>query len=437
MIKSYEDAIAYIHGRQKWKKTPSFHRIERLLAALGNPHLGLKFVHITGTNGKGSTSEMTAALLRAAGLRVGLFTSPFITRFNERIQDDDGQIPDDKLTNIMQRIEPIVDALDEELPSGGPTEFETLTVLMFVYFAENPVDVVVLEVGVGGTWDTTNVIPEKLVSVITTVGLDHMAVLGHTIAEIAAQKAGIIRPNAPVVLGRLPKEAMEVIIRRAELLDAPLSSFGKEYSGEFVPATSDWGQVISYGDESEKFEQLSLNLMGNYQLENAAVAIKTALITVDKLGKTLDQSQINAALSNVAWPARFERVAQHPTVVLDGAHNLPGVTALVDTLETRFADRKIYVLFSALTDKNYLDMVEMLAKQPNVKLSIVGFQAPASRIDINPHEVASALIDYDVNAHDSWEAGFQSVSTRAKDDDLILFTGSLYFVSEVRAFFMS
>src|SRR5699024_690356 len=196
-IETVRDAIDYIHGRHKWTKTPTFERLNKILARLGHPEQQLKYVHVTGTNGKGSTSKMIAQLLRASGLKVGLFTSPYILKFNERIQDDRGNIKDADLLDLVQRLAPIVEQLDVELPTGL-TEFETLTVLMFMYFTEHPVDVVVLEVGVGGTWDSTTVIPDKIAAVITTVGLDHMHVLGNTITEIATQKAGIIQRQRPL-----------------------------------------------------------------------------------------------------------------------------------------------------------------------------------------------------------------------------------------------
>ena len=203
MIQNYADALAFIHGRTKFKKIPTLKRMRRFLAELGNPEQGQRYIHVTGTNGKGSTVAMLRSMLLDSGLTVGSFTSPFITRFNERIEYNAQQISDDDLVRLTQRLEPVVEKLDRELPTGGPTEFEIDTALMFCYMAEKKPDVVLLEVGIGGLYDSTNVIIPN-VSVITTVGWDHMKYLGNTLGAIAKQKAGIIKQAVPVVIGKLP-----------------------------------------------------------------------------------------------------------------------------------------------------------------------------------------------------------------------------------------
>ena len=200
MIESYAEALNFIHGRTKFKKIPTLDRMRLFLERLGNPQKGLKYVHVTGTNGKGSTVAMLRSMLMAAGLNVGSFTSPFITRFNERIALNAQPISDEDLTRLARKVEPVVQQLDQELPTGGPTEFEIDTAIMFCYFAEKQPDLVLLEVGIGGLYDSTNVIT-PLVSVITTVSWDHMKYLGDTLAKIAHQKAGIIKRGVPVVIG--------------------------------------------------------------------------------------------------------------------------------------------------------------------------------------------------------------------------------------------
>ena len=206
MIESYAEALNFIHGRTKFKKIPTLDRMRLFLDRLGNPQKGLKYVHITGTNGKGSTVAMLRSMLMKAGLNVGSFTSPFITRFNERIALNAEPISDEDLTRLARKVEPVVQQLDQELPTGGPTEFEIDTAIMFCYFAEKQPDLVLLEVGIGGLYDSTNVIT-PLVSVITTVSWDHMKYLGDTLAKIAHQKAGIIKKGVPVVIGQLPSSS--------------------------------------------------------------------------------------------------------------------------------------------------------------------------------------------------------------------------------------
>ena len=201
MISTYEEALAFIHGRTKFKKIPTLKRMRRFLKELGDPQEGLKYIHVTGTNGKGSVVAMMRSMLLESGLTVGSFTSPFITRFNERIELNGEQISDADLVRLTNQVAGVVAKLDQALPEGGPTEFEIDTAIMFLYMAEKQPDVVLLEVGIGGLYDSTNVIVPE-VSVITTVGWDHMKYLGNTLAEIAAQKAGIIKAGRPVVVGQ-------------------------------------------------------------------------------------------------------------------------------------------------------------------------------------------------------------------------------------------
>ena len=429
-ITTAEQAIAYIHGRHKWTKTPTFNRLNKILDLLGHPEQKSKYVHITGTNGKGSTSKMVAQLLRKSGLRVGLFTSPYILKFNERIQDDNGNISDVDLVAIMQELAPIVDKLDDILPSGL-TEFETLTVMMFMYFAKHPVDVVILEVGVGGTWDSTTIIPDKIVSVITTVGLDHMQVLGNTLAKIATQKAGIIQKQRPVVVGRLPESANEVINVVANAMGASIYRLGEQFVATSLQNNQTWGENFTVTG-SINYENVFVDLLGQYQIDNAAVALQTAQIVCDYFGITLTNDAVNAALKTVTWPVRFEKVSEQPLIVLDGAHNEPGVRALVETIRTHFGTRTVHILFGALQDKNYVKMLQLLADLPNVDLHAVGFQGPNNRQPLNPAQAAQQIKTQIVSVHEDWQSGLSEVKSQMQSNDLILLTGSLYFVSEVR-----
>lgn len=432
-IETVKDAINYIHGRHKWSKTPTFERLNSILAYLGHPEKQLQYVHVTGTNGKGSTSKMIAQLLRASGLKVGLFTSPYILKFNERIQDDQGNIKDDDLLHLVQKLAPIIDEFDKQLTTGL-TEFETLTVLMFMYFSEHPVDVVVLEVGVGGTWDSTTVIPDKIAAVITTVGLDHMHVLGNTIAQIATQKAGIIQRQRPVVIGRLPEEANHVLDTVATAMGAPIYRLGEQFDVTALPNIGEWGERFQITG-TINYQNLFVDLIGRYQIDNAAVAIQTAQIVCEHFDRSLTETIIMSALKTVTWPVRFEKIANDPEIILDGAHNEPGVKALVETLRTRFSTRTIHVLFGALSDKNYPKMLQLLNELPNVDLHIVGFQGPNNREPIDPKNLAKDKIMNDITLHKNWQTGYETVTSQMRADDLILFTGSLYFVSEVRQAF--
>lgn len=429
MIETYEEAVAFIHGRKKWKKTPTFNRLNTLLSRLDNPHLQSQYVHITGTNGKGSTSKMLAQLLRVAGLSVGLFTSPFIMRFNERIQDDQGMIADERLLALVQEIAPVVEALDKELADGGPTEFETLTALMFLYFARYPVDVVVLEVGIGGLWDSTNVVPGELkfATAITTVSYDHMHVLGNTLAEIAEQKAGIFRAGVPAVIGRVPAEATTVFEEWQQKLQLQMDWLGRDFSTQGTIGLD--GRLLIDYHGAQDFSQVPLNLDGAYQIDNAGVALRLAEITSQRFERKLTDAMAREALATVTWPARFETLRTDPLLIIDGAHNVAGVQELARTIQQRFAKQTVHVIFGALTDKEYQEMLLMLADLPNVNLHVVSFKAPTSRVAIDPTKVVADLQRSDIQVHADWQTALATVA----GDDPVIMTGSLYFVSEVRA----
>lgn len=433
MIETYEDALAFIHGRSKWKKTLSMQRIEALLAKIGNPQLNNRYLHITGTNGKGSVSKMSAALLRAKGLKVGLFTSPYIMNFNERIQDDDGPISDRALLKLVQYIAPIVAELDKTSHPGGPTEFELVTVLMFLYFANHPVDVIVLEVGIGGEWDSTNVISQTLVSVITTIGLDHMATLGSTLANITAQKMGILKPQVPLVVGRIGPAELKLIEARAACLNLPVLELGRDFVTSAQSTDLAWGQTFNYEGDQNYYEAIPLNLMGDYQLDNVGVAVTASNLVLRQLSDSvLTQDQVKQALAKVEWPVRFEKISEHPTVILDGAHNEAGISALSQTILTHLSDKKVQLIFAALDDKNYTDMLIDLAQLKNVTVHLVNFIAPSGRHAIQPKQVVALLNRTDITYHENWQLIYNELVEVNSVDTVILFTGSLYFVSEVR-----
>lgn len=435
MITNYEDALAFIHGRTKFKKIPTLKRMRRFLAELGNPQEGQRYIHVTGTNGKGSTVAMLRSLLLASGLRVGSFTSPFITRFNERIEYNNHQISDTDLVRLVQRIAPVVRRLDEELPTGGPTEFEIDTALMFCYFAEKKPDVILLEVGIGGLFDSTNVITPE-VSVITTVGWDHMRYLGDTLGKIAHQKAGIIKPGVPVVSGKLPEEAMRVVKATATKNDSKLYVLGDDFTVTKTNGTGFYPQ-LRYDGLNLHHVSYRLGLAGDYQLGNAAVAITTYQLFMHRLGLRIDQQAVKTGLSEVQWPGRLEKVNNEPLVLLDGAHNLPGIQALVKTIRDDFGDREVYLLVAILADKQYDLMLGELASLGNVHLMVTNFAGPGpKRPSADLTTVAADLpTKYPLQTASSWQEGFLTLSKELASDDVMIITGSLYFVSDVRKLF--
>lgn len=436
-IQNYDDALAFIHGRTKFKKIPTLKRMRRFLQELGNPQENLDYLHITGTNGKGSTTAMLRSMLMTDGLSVGTFTSPFIVRFNERISLNGQPIPDDELVKTVQKVAPIVDYLDEVLPEGGPTEFEIDTAIMFTWFAKMRPDVVILEVGIGGLFDSTNVIVPK-VSGIVSVGYDHMHVLGDTLGEIAAQKAGIIKPKVPVVIGRLPKAARQVIIEAAQDKQAPLYENGRQFTAKKLN-DHQLKNEIEYDGLMIHRQRFQLGLLGEYQVDNAAVAITMAQLYLKQQGLPIDVGSFRQGLADTRWPGRLEVVNDSPLVVLDGAHNLPGMQALTTTIKDDFKNMEIYVLVAILADKQYQLMLGEIASLPNVHLMLTNFAGPGPKRPSADLKKAAQDIEtrWPIKTAASWQEGLLKISKEASADDAILITGSLYFISEVRSFFVN
>ena len=432
MIESYAEALNFNHGRTKFKKIPTLDRMKLFLERLGNPQKGLKYVHVTGTNGKGSTVAMLRAVLMETGLNIGSFTSPFITRFNERIALNAKPISDEDLTRFARKVEPVVQQLDQELPTGGPTEFEIDTAIMFCYFAEKQPDLVLLEVGIGGLYDSTNVIT-PLVSVITTVSWDHMKYLGDTLAKIAHQKAGIIKEKVPVVIGRLSPSAHQVIMEEATEKNAKVYELGKDFSARKINHNVIKAEIIYDGGQLHHFRS-NLGLAGDYQVENSAIAITTVQIVLKKLGIPVVAADLKKGLALTQWPGRMETVINEPLVLLDGAHNLPGMQALVKTIHDDFSDREVYVLVAILADKQYELMLGELASLGNVHLMVTNFAGPGpQRPSANLTTTISEFkTKHPIQVAENWQTGFVKLSQELAADDVMIITGSLYFVSEVR-----
>ena len=345
---TYDEALRYIHS-VSWKGSrPGLERIRELCRLLGDPQRGMKFVHVAGTNGKGSVCAMTASVLRASGVKTGLFTSPYVSFFEERIQVDGEPIPKDRLAEVTAKVKRCADKMED-----SPTEFELLTAIGFVYFRETGCDAVVLEVGLGGRLDSTNVIEEPVLSVITGIDLDHTEVLGSTLGEIAAEKGGIIKPGRPVVAAECPTEAEEVLRRIAE-----------ERGSEYIPV--DYSRISGAVSSLEgstfdltPYGRLSVSLCGVYQIKNAAVVV-TAAEAIRELGFSVTDENVAAGLASAKWPARFETLSRDPLVIYDGAHNPNGVAALCENVRTLCGGRVILVT-GVMADKDYRPMAEELS----------------------------------------------------------------------------
>lgn len=337
---TYSEALEFIHRVGNVFCKPGLERITHLCEALGHPERSLKFIHVGGTNGKGSFCSMLDSVLRAAGYKVGLYTSPYIVEFNERMRVGGENIPNDTLCEIVERVQPIADAMDDK-----PTEFEIITAVAFEYFRSSGVDVVVLEVGLGGRLDSTNIIRNPLLSVITGISLDHTAILGDTVEKIAAEKAGIIKDGAPVLYGGSDEGAYEVIKAVADERGSVL--YRTDYSALSVKAATLDGSVLDFGE----WRDISLSLLGMYQPRNAA-SVLCAVDILKSRGFDIPEAAVRSGLEAARWPARFELLSREPIVIYDGAHNPEGISGAVTSIK-RYFDEKVYILTGVLKDKDY------------------------------------------------------------------------------------
>ncbi|KRL04196.1 bifunctional folylpolyglutamate synthase/dihydrofolate synthase [Liquorilactobacillus oeni] len=431
LVKDYDEALSFIHGRTKFKKSPTLKRMRLLVKALGDPEKKFPMIHITGTNGKGSTVAFLRELFQRQGLKVGTYTSPFIVKFNERIEINGKMISDEEIVDLVNRVGPVVLNLDTELADeeGGPTEFEILTAMMFVYFAGANLDIALIEVGIGGTYDSTNVI-DPLMSVITTVAYDHMNLLGSTIASIAQHKAGIIKEGRPVIVGDVPESALAVIRKKAAAEKAPLYVLEEDYQIQTLKKKG-WGENFSYTGLSHHFIDLRTSLAGRFQVKNAAVALTAYLIWMLANNIVVKASDIRIALGGTAWPGRFEPVNREPLVILDGAHNEAAVDELVISLKQNFKEQHVYIIIAILADKQPLEMLNKLAAMANTTVIATTFAGPRKVADAQKLTGLNQKIEYEKN----WGHAMVETVHKMSEEDVLLITGSLYFISEVRRFF--
>ena len=416
----YKEALAYISGVEFFGSKPGLTRIRALLEALGNPQDKLRFVHIAGTNGKGSCAAMTASILKAAGYKTGLYTSPYLYRFNERMQINGRQIDDEVLAEIVTRVKPSAEAMEDH-----PTEFELMTAAALLWFAQENCDVVVLEVGLGGRFDAPNIIAAPEAAVIMNIGLDHTAVLGDTVEQIAFEKAGIIKPGTDVVLFQQSESVTEVIRRRCEEEGARLHI--ADFSQIVSEFDSVFGQSFTY-----RGQPYALPLLGAHQLKNAAVALELAEVLREK-GWKLEQTDVEHGLYAVNWPGRFELLSDEPLFVVDGGHNPQCAETVRDNLLHYFPDKRRILLLGILRDKDYAGLTAILDEAADEYLCIT----PASHRALPAAELAEYLARYGkpVTVCDSIRDGVTEALNRSDEDSVVCAVGSLYSVGEIRACF--
>lgn len=417
----YKAALEYINGVSWLGSKPGLERVRVLLTGLGNPEKKLKFVHVAGTNGKGSICAYLASVLKKAGYKTGLFTSPYIARFNERMKINGREIGDAELADIVEQVKPVADAMDDH-----PTEFEMMTAAALLWFSERGCDIVVLEVGLGGRLDATNIIPCPECAVIANIGLDHTAILGSTVEEIAAEKAGIVKTGGEVVMYQQQGEVMRTVRdicdeRGAELTVPDFDDISLEFDTRE-------GQVFSY-----KGENYAIALLGEHQLYNAVCAIE-AVEVLRRRGWEIEHDALEAGLYATAWPARFEIIEAEPWFVVDGGHNPQCALALSDALKRYFPDEKKVLLLGVLKDKDYDGIIEILAPQFDAFVTVT----PNSERALSAEALGEKLEKFGkpVSVIGDVSSGVREALNLAEElGAMVCAAGSLYICGEVRACF--
>lgn len=424
---NYTEAIEYIQNTSKYGNNTGTKRVEKILDILGNPHKDLKCIHIAGTNGKGSITSMITSILIESGYRVGMYTSPYIEDFEERIQINRENISKDDLAYytaiVSEAIEKVV-----SMGWGYPTEFETITCIMFLYYSKKQIDYAVIEVGLGGKSDSTNVI-KPLVSIITSISYDHVSILGNTIEEIASEKAGIIKENVPVILYPQQQGAYKVIEKTCKekgskliqidenlIYHIPNEDFNKSY------------QLLQIKTNKDEYK-VQLSLLGSHQRMNCAVAIYTIEELMDR-GIKITKEDILRGLSNVKWPGRLEMLKSNPLVVLDGAHNLDGITKLKESVEHYFRYKKLVLIIGILSDKDVEKMIEIITPMADKIIAVT----PNSYRGKTAQELIKIIEKHNKNceALDEYKEAYIKALDYCDNEDMILICGSLYMIGDMR-----
>ena len=397
---NYDESIAWLESLGQFGIRLGMERIQQLLFVLGHPENQVKTIHVAGTNGKGSVTTMIAAILAEAGLRVGKFTSPHLVRYNERIQINEKDIPDEDFAKVLTTVREFADDLVKKEACEQPTQFEILTAAAFHYFALQQVDYAVIEVGLGGLWDSTNLI-KPLVSVITNIALDHTKVLGNTIEEIALQKAGIIKEKVPVVTGA-EGNALGPIRVMGALKEAPLYEYGRSFRGQEISSSVD-GQKFRLMAGTNYASEYEIQLPGAHQIVNASLHTK--------------------------WPGRLEKISSLPDVILDGAHNPNGAEALRNALDKYYPDRKRAFVFGMMGDKSVDEVIRILFRPSDTVFTVRADDGPraAEAADL------AARVGSNATAVDSVSRAYRQACEAAGDDGVVCVCGSLYLVGTFKA----
>lgn len=427
---SYEEARGYIDDTAKFGNNYGLSRTEKILELLGDPHKKIKCIHVAGTNGKGSTTAMINEMLFKAGYKVGMYTSPYLEEFEERMQINKENISKDNLRKIISKLAKVVDEVIK-LGYEHPTEFEIITCAMYLYFYLEKVDYAVIEVGLGGRLDSTNVIT-PLISVITSISYDHMDILGSTLKEIATEKAGIIKEGVPVICYPQNKEALEVIKNKC-----------KEEASELILVEENSAKLINVIEKENSLTQaleistkkddyfVELSLLGQHQILNASLAVSVIekLCSVEHIEIT--SNTIVEALKNVKWPARLEVIKYNKgKVIIDGAHNIDGIMKLKESIKTYFKYDNMILILGILADKQVDEMLSVIAPMSKKIITVTPHSKRAElALELKDHV---KIYNEDCEAIEDYKKAYEKALTYASSRDIIVISGSLYMVGDMR-----
>lgn len=425
---NYNEALKYIHESHKFGIRLGLDNIKKLLELLDNPQDKLKIIHIAGTNGKGSTCSFISTILKEGGYKVGLYTSPFLETFTERIRVNGDNIPEDEVGNIVSLIKEKIEVMVNEGYSY-PTEFEIVTAMAFYYFYKENVDFVALEVGLGGRYDATNVIEKPIVSVITSISMDHIGVLGDTLGKIAFEKGGIIKENCTTIVYPQKYEAGQVIKNickenRSKYIECNFNDINIKQSNINLQK---YDCIIN----KKEYKDLEIKLIGDHQVKNSVLALNVIDYINDNLGLNISEECIRKGLAQTSWPGRIERIKENPMFIIDGAHNEEGAESLAKAMDKYFKDKNKVLIIGMLEDKDISSVLDILIPRFNKVITTT----PDNPRSIDADKLKKKIEEYniDVISKPKINEAVEYALQNTKKEDVIISAGSLYMIGNVRS----
>ena len=428
---NYNECIQYLEEEVGFGSVPGLERIQALCDKINHPEQKLSVIHVAGTNGKGSAVAMLSSILQTAGYRVGTYTSPHLERYNERFTIDGQKITDEDFAAEITLMKSICDELAEE-GQAVPTLFEIVTGAAFHYFAEQKVDILILEVGLGGKYDATNIISSPLLSLIMSISIDHTDFLGNSLAKIAAEKAGIIKKNCPVVLYSHSELVYNIMWTKCQELEAPF--YCPENAEVHISSQTLEGTVFSVKTDLVDMNDLELPLLGTYQIGNC-ITVLEACAVLCKQGLSISEGAIRTGLKQARWAGRMEICGKNPLVILDGAHNSDGILQLANSIKTYFHDKKVTLILGVLGDKEYNKMAEYILPHADTVI----LTEPHSERKLDVFSLARSICDHKgaLYTEKETEDAFEKACSLTPADGIILCCGSLYMIGAMRTYIMN